>query len=89
MTVLEESGDRQDVGARVHHDEVEDARQVESRQVGVVQHNVVQQGRDLLHQNWVKGEQQLNDVRQTDGLGEKPLGPRQRADDGALCVSET
>lgn len=49
----------QHVGARVHHDEEEDAGQIEALQVGVVLHHQVQDVGHLLHQDGVEGQQQL------------------------------
>ena len=53
-------GHGQHVGAGVHHDEEEDAREVEPLQVGVVLHHQVHQVGHLLHQDGVKGDQQLH-----------------------------
>lgn len=52
-------GHRQHVGAGVHHNEEEDAGEVEALQVGVVLHHQVQHVGHLLHQDGVKGQQQL------------------------------
>ena len=62
MQVLEEAGDREDIGPGVHEDEEEDPGEVEARVRRVVLHHAVQQGRDLLHQNRVEGQQQLQAV---------------------------
>ena len=63
VRLFEEVSDGKNVGAGVHHDEVEDARQVEPRHGRVVLGHKVQQGRDLLHENRVEGQQQLQCVR--------------------------
>lgn len=57
--ILEEASHGNDIWPCVHHDEEEDTCQVETRDVRVVLHDVVQQGRDLLHQNWIKGQEEL------------------------------
>lgn len=51
--------DGQHVGAGVHHDEEEDPGEVESLQVRVVLHHHVQQIGHFLHQDGVKGQEQL------------------------------
>ena len=57
--VLEEARDGKHIGAGVHHDEEEGARQVEPRQAWVVLHHQEQQRGHLLHQHWVECQQQL------------------------------
>ncbi len=49
----------QHVGAGVHHDEEEDSGQVEPLEVRVILHHQVQQVGDFLHQDGVKGQEQL------------------------------
>lgn len=51
--------DRQHVGAGVHHDEEEDSGEVEPLQVRVILHHQVQQVGYFLHQDGVKGQEQL------------------------------
>lgn len=43
----------------VHHDEEEDATQVQSRELRVVLDDVEEQDGDLLHQDRVKGQEKL------------------------------
>lgn len=50
---------RKHVGARVHHDEEEDPSKIEALQIGVVLHHQVQNVSHLFHQDWVKGQEQL------------------------------
>ncbi len=57
VSVLQEACHRQHIRSRVHHDKEEDPSQIESGQGRVVLHHVVQQGRDLLYQDRVKGQQ--------------------------------
>ncbi len=49
----------QHVGAGVHHDEEEDSGQVEPLEVRVILHHQVQQVGYFLHQDGVKGQEQL------------------------------
>ena len=61
MGVFEEASHRQHVGASVHHHEEERSGQIEPRHAWVVLHHQVQQEGDLLHQNGVKGQEELGE----------------------------
>ena len=61
MCVFEESCNGQDIGSRVHLDEEEHTSQVQAGQVRVVLHDLVQERGHLLHQDGVKGQQELED----------------------------
>ena len=49
-------GNRQHVGASVHHDEEEHPSEVETLQIGVVLHHQIHQVGHLLHQDGVEGQ---------------------------------
>ena len=66
--------------ACVHQDEEEDTGGVECGQLGVVLHDVEQQDGHLLYQHRVECDEELEDVRESVGLGQDPLHRGQRSE---------
>ena len=89
MTHRQESAYGEQVRPSVHQDEEEQPGSVEGGELWVVLHHIVEEDGNLLHQDGVKRDKKLDDVRQTVRLREDPLYCRQRPNIEVLNISTT
>ena len=87
MSHVEEAAHGNNVRTSVHHQEEEAASKMETRQVGIVFHQDVQQSTDAVADFRIESEEKLDDVGENSRVGEVTLDTRERLHDHAIFIA--